>query len=72
MRKSNQTKKTGSRYNGVEREGGCAVQAWLRDIQTVVDEIDRHIESRDDEGLTLTALAKRLGYSPFHTTRKFR
>ncbi len=48
------------------------MQAWLRDIQTVVDEIDRHIACRDDEGLTLTALARRLGYSPFHTTRKFR
>ena len=45
---------------------------WQRQIQEIVDVIDESIMSRDDEALTLSALARRLGYSEFHTTRKFR
>lgn len=45
---------------------------WQRQIQMIVDEIDNCIKNHDDEALTLCALAKRLGYSEFHTTRKFR
>lgn len=45
---------------------------WHRQIQIVVDEIDRSIRNRDDEALTLRALSRRLGYSEFHTTRKFK
>ena len=45
---------------------------WQRQIQMVVDEIDNCIKNHDDEALTLCALAKRLGYSEFHTTRKFK
>lgn len=45
---------------------------WQRQIQMIVDEIDNCIKNHDDEALTLCALARRLGYSEFHTTRKFR
>ncbi len=45
---------------------------WHRQIQTVVDEIDECIKHRDDEALTLRFLSRRLGYSEFHTTRRFR
>ena len=45
---------------------------WQKQIQSIVDEIDRCIVSQDDEALTLRALSGRLGYSEFYTTRKFR
>lgn len=45
---------------------------WHRQIQAIVDEIDERIKSHDDEALTLTSLSRRLGYSEFHTTRKFK
>lgn len=45
---------------------------WRLQIQDIIDAIDESIESHDDEALTLRALARRLGYSEFHTTRKFR
>ncbi len=38
----------------------------------MANEIDASIRRRDDDALTLRALAGRLGYSDFHTTRKFR
>ncbi|MBP3655250.1 MAG: helix-turn-helix transcriptional regulator [Clostridia bacterium] len=44
---------------------------WHMQIQQIVDEIDRCIITRDNEALTLSALSRRLGYSEFHTTRKF-
>jgi len=37
-----------------------------------VDEIDECIKHRDDEALTLRFLSRKLGYSEFHTTRKFK
>jgi AraC-like DNA-binding protein len=45
---------------------------WHRLAQKIVDEIDRGIETRDDDSLTLTAVARELGYSEFHMTRKFK
>ena len=45
---------------------------WHRQIQTIVDEIDECIKHRDDEALTLRSLSGKLGYSEFHTTRKFK
>lgn len=45
---------------------------WQRQIQYIVDEIDRCIAAHEDEALTLRHLARRLGYSEFYTTRKFR
>ena len=45
---------------------------WHRQIQRIVDGIDESIRAHDDEALTLRALARQLGYSEFHTTRKFR
>lgn len=43
-----------------------------KQIQIITDEIDRCIELRDDESLTLRALSKKLNYSEFYTTRKFK
>jgi methylphosphotriester-DNA--protein-cysteine methyltransferase len=45
---------------------------WHRQIQIAVDEIDECIKHRDDEALTLRFLSRKLGYSEFHTTRKFK
>ena len=45
---------------------------WHRSIQIVVDEIDTRIKHNDDEALTLQSLSKKLGYSEFHTTRRFK
>lgn len=45
---------------------------WQKQIQMMVNEIDNCIKDRNDEALTLQVLAKRLGYSEFHTTRKFK
>lgn len=45
---------------------------WQKQIQIIVDEIDACIKNYNDEALTLGMLARRLGYSEFHTTRKFK
>ena len=45
---------------------------WQKQIQVIVDEIDKCIKSYNDESLTLHALSGRLGYSEFYTTRKFK
>ena len=45
---------------------------WHKQIQTIVDEIDHCIQHRDDEALTLRFLSRKLAYSEFHTTRKFK
>ena len=45
---------------------------WHKQVQRIVDGIDRCIENRDDDGLTLQAIARECGYSEFHMTRKFK
>lgn len=45
---------------------------WQRQLQVIVDEIDKNIKSHHDEALTLRALSHKLGYSEFYTTRKFK
>jgi AraC-like DNA-binding protein len=45
---------------------------WHRQVQKIVDEIDRCIENRDDDGLALSVIARENGYSEFHMTRKFK
>lgn len=45
---------------------------WHRQIQIIVDEIDACIKNHNGEAITLRFLARKLGYSEFHTTRKFR
>lgn len=44
---------------------------WSRYVQTAVDLIDRCIRAEDDEAMTLSALAHKLGYSEFYTSRMF-
>ena len=45
---------------------------WHKQVQIIVEEIDNCIIRRDDEALTLGFLSRKLGYSEFHTTRKFK
>lgn len=45
---------------------------WHQKIQIIVNEIDRCIKHCLDEALTLRFLSRKLGYSEFHTTRKFK
>lgn len=45
---------------------------WQRQIQQIVDEIDRCIAGYNDEALTLRRLSRKMGYSEFYTTRKFK
>lgn len=45
---------------------------WQKQIQIIVDEIDKCIKNYNDEALTLRVLSRRLGYSEFYTTRKFK
>ena len=45
---------------------------WNRMLHIMVDEIDERIKYHDDEALTLKSLSRRLGYSEFHATRKFK
>ena len=45
---------------------------WHKQIQIIVDEIDKCIKNYNDEALTLSFLSRRLGYSEFYTTRKFK
>lgn len=45
---------------------------WQKQIQLIVDEIDKCIKNHNDESLTLRALSRRLGYSEYYATRKFR
>lgn len=45
---------------------------WQKQIQIIVDEIDKCINNYNGEALTLRYLSRRLGYSEFYTTRKFK
>lgn len=45
---------------------------WQKQIQIIVDEIDKCIKNYNNEALTLHFLSCRLGYSEFYTTRKFK
>lgn len=45
---------------------------WRKQIQEIVDEIDRCIENYNDQALTLRRLSRKMGYSEYYTTRKFK
>ena len=45
---------------------------WHKQIQIIVNEIDDCIKRCNDEAVTLRFLSRKLGYSEFHTTRKFK
>ncbi len=45
---------------------------WQKQIQIMVNEIDKCIKGYNDEALTLQTLSQRLGYSEFYITRKFK
>ena len=45
---------------------------WQKQIQVLILEIDDCIKRKEDEALTLSALAEKLGFSEFYVSRKFR
>ena len=45
---------------------------WYSLVQAIVKEVDECIKRRDDELLTLVSLSRKLGYSEFYISRKFR
>lgn len=45
---------------------------WHKQIQMIVDEIDECIKHHNSEAITLRSLSRKLNYSEFHTTRKFK
>ena len=45
---------------------------WQKQIQVIVDEVDKCLTNYKDEALTLRFLSRKLGYSEFYTTRKFK
>ena len=54
------------------QKGMTAMYQWEKQIQQIVDEIDSSIRAHNDAALTLSALSRRLGYSEYHMSRKFR
>lgn len=45
---------------------------WQKQIQVLILEIDDCIRRKEDEALTLSSLAEKLGFSEFYVSRKFR
>lgn len=45
---------------------------WYSLVQTITEEVDKCIKARDDEALTLSVLARKLGFSEYYVSRKFR
>ena len=45
---------------------------WHLMVQTVVEEIDRCIKNHEDEKAMLASLSRKLGFSEFHVSHKFR
>ena len=45
---------------------------WYKTVQTIVEEVDKCIKNGDDEALTLSALSKKLGFSEYYLSRKFK
>lgn len=45
---------------------------WHKQIKIIVDEIDECIKHHNCEAIMLSFLLRKLGYSEFHTTRKFK
>lgn len=45
---------------------------WYKNIQLIVDEVDKSIRNQADEALSLANLAQKLGYSEYYVSRKFK
>ena len=54
------------------QRGVLSVSNWSKEVQKLVSRIDLCIRSGDDEQLTLSALAREVGYSESYTSRRFR
>ncbi len=53
-------------------KGGDKVFEWHKTIQEMVNIIEKQLDHNFDEEITLTSLAKELGYSKFHITKRFK
>ena len=53
-------------------KGGDKVFEWHKTIQEMVNIIEKQLDYNFDEEITLTSLAKELGYSKFHITKRFK
>ncbi len=61
------------RYNYIKQlKGAMDMSEWYKLVQAIVEEVDECIKSGDDEALTLSSLSKKLGYSEYYLSRKFR
>ncbi len=47
------------------------MQTWYKNIQILIDTIDESIKGKQDEEMTLRALAEKLGYTPSYVSRVF-
>lgn len=45
---------------------------WYSLVQTTVEEVDECIKKRNDETITLSSLSRKLGFSKFYISRKFK
>lgn len=54
------------------RSEATEVGEWKRAVQRIVEVVDRCIQRRDDETVTLTTLSQSMGYSQYYVSRKFR
>ena len=45
---------------------------WSKTMQEILDTVDHAIRHRESDSLTLTFLARRLGYSEYHLSRRFK
>lgn len=48
------------------------MEQWQNQIQSIIEEIDACIKKQEDAVLTLRGLSRRLGYSEFYLSRKFK
>ena len=53
-------------------EGSVTMNEWHKNIQLIIDEVDRCIRARADDDVSLKWLSDKLGYSEYYVSRKFR
>lgn len=53
-------------------QGGDKLFEWHKTIQVMIDIIEKQLYYNFDEEITLASLSKKLGYSKFHITKRFK
>jgi AraC family transcriptional regulator len=56
----------------IHRKGGDKVFEWRRTIQKMVNIIEIQLYNYFDDEITLSTLARELGYSQHHVTKQFK